>query len=134
MKVSLEGKIRKVTNWPESMDELRKVVSRKFTERSLFEENDESQLKTSVNIDQQNSVVSKSKAGQRRQLIDWSTTCLFYEDSEGDLNVISEEEDLADAHTYALMKMPSLLKCSLVDKEFFNQIRDEQNQSLLNQS
>ena len=42
MKVSLEGKIRKLTNWPESMDELRKVVSRKFTERSLFEENDES--------------------------------------------------------------------------------------------
>lgn len=44
---------------------------------------------------------------------------MFYEDSEGDLNVISEEEDLSDAHTYALMKSPSLLKCSIVDKELF---------------
>jgi hypothetical protein len=41
MKVSLEGKIRKVTNWPESMEDLRKVVSRKFTERSLFEETED---------------------------------------------------------------------------------------------
>ena len=41
MKVSLEGKIRKVTNWPESMEDLRKVVSRKFTEWSLFEETEE---------------------------------------------------------------------------------------------
>jgi len=28
----------------------------------------------------------------------------LYEDSEGDFNVISEEEDLADAHTYAFTK------------------------------
>lgn len=47
MKVSFQGKIRKVTNWPETMDDLRKVVSRKFTERSLIEDYDESQLSMS---------------------------------------------------------------------------------------
>lgn len=38
MKVSYGGKIKKVSEWPESMHELRKVVSRKFTERSLIDE------------------------------------------------------------------------------------------------
>lgn len=38
MKVSFNGKIRKVSTWPESMDDLRKVVSRKFTERSMIED------------------------------------------------------------------------------------------------
>jgi hypothetical protein len=38
MKVSFEGKVRKITEWPENLNELRKVVSRKFTERSLVED------------------------------------------------------------------------------------------------
>ena len=50
---------------------------------------------------------------------------MFYEDSEGDFNVISEEEDLSDAHTYALMKAPALLHTSIVSKELYAQIRDE---------
>jgi len=40
---------------------------------------------------------------------------MFYEDSEGDLNVISEEEDLTDARVYAKMKLPKLLKLSIID-------------------
>lgn len=38
MKVSFNNKIRKVTDWPQTMDELRKLVSRKFTERSMIED------------------------------------------------------------------------------------------------
>lgn len=34
-------------------------------------------------------------------MIDWNEVHLFYEDSEGDLNVISEDEDLQDAFTYS---------------------------------
>jgi hypothetical protein len=57
---------------------------------------------------------------------------MFYEDSEGDFNVISEEEDLSDAHTYSLMKAPSLLQTSIVSRELYIQIREEQDGSILN--
>lgn len=115
MKVSYDGKIKKVSEWPESMQELRKVVSRKFTERSLIDE-------------------TSHKNQKRKHLIDWEQVHVFYEDSEGDLNVVSEEEDLSDAHTYALMKAPALLNLSIVSKDFYQQIRSEQESSMLNQS
>lgn len=86
MKVSFGGKVRKVNTWPDSIQDFRTKVARKFTERSLVDESAQNR--------------------RRAQLIDWGSVTLFYEDSEGDLNVISEEEDLADAQTYALMKAP----------------------------
>ena len=56
------------------------------------------------------------------------------EDSEGDLNVISEDEDLQDAHTYALQKAENL-KCSILDRAMFHKIREEQEEStVLNKS
>lgn len=54
---------------------------------------------------------------------------LFYEDSEGDLNVISEEEDLNDAKKYATEKSQAYLKCNIVDKDLFEIIRSEQDES-----
>ena len=57
----------------------------------------------------------------------------FYEDSEGDLNVVSEDEDLADAKLYANQKQKTL-HCSLVAKDLYETIRKEQEQSILNQS
>lgn len=36
--------------------------------------------------------------------IDWYEMNLCYEDSDGDLNVISDDEDLHDAEIYAKMK------------------------------
>lgn len=88
------------------MQELRKVISRKFTERSLLDE-------------------TTKKHPKRKHMIEWETVHMFYEDSEGDFNVISEEEDLSDAHTYALMKASALLNTSIVSKELYSQIRDE---------
>ena len=38
MKVAFDGKVRGCNPIPSSMDELRKIISRKFTERSLIEE------------------------------------------------------------------------------------------------
>ena len=46
----------------------------------------------------------KIKNPRRQHLIDWSQVHCFYEDSEGDLNVISEDEDLVDARVYAEQK------------------------------
>jgi hypothetical protein len=42
MKVSYHDKKRKITEWPASMAELRKVISRKFTERHLLDDVDSS--------------------------------------------------------------------------------------------
>jgi len=50
---------------------------------------------------------------------------LFYEDSEGDLNVISENEDLIDAKKYAIEKSKKYLECSIVDNQSFEIIRGE---------
>jgi len=43
IKVAYEGRIRGVNKFPQSMEELRKVVSRKFTERTLIEEQEDAQ-------------------------------------------------------------------------------------------
>lgn len=48
--------------------------------------------------------------------IDWYEMNLCYEDSDGDLNVISDDEDLSSAEMYAQMKSKRLLKCNLLDK------------------
>jgi hypothetical protein len=100
MKVTFNGKVKTVPQWPESMQDLRKVIGRKFTERSLIQE-------------------TKTSKAKRTPLIDWYQVHLFYEDSEGDFNVISEEEDLSDAHTYSLMKAPNMLNTSIVSKELY---------------
>ena len=72
--------------------------------------------------------------GKKKQRIDWHDLVLFYEDSEGDLNVISEDQDVKTAECYSKQKNLSYLKCSLVNREKFNLIRDEQENSQLNRS
>ena len=42
----------------------------------------------------------RGKKGKRQHMIDWTQVTCFYEDSEGDMNVISEDEDLLDAAKY----------------------------------
>lgn len=59
---------------------------------------------------------------------------MFYEDSDGDFNVISEDDDLADAKSYAEMKASRKLKCSILSREMFLMIREEQIASANNQS
>ena len=59
---------------------------------------------------------------------------LFYEDSEGDLNVMSDEQDIKVAQSYSRAKNHAYLKCSLMPRETFHQIRDEQNSSEHNRS
>ena len=69
---------------------------------------------------------------KRKQLVDWRNVTLFYEDSEGDFNVISEEEDLLDAKKYVKEKSCKYLKCSIVDRDTFELMRGEQDRSELN--
>jgi len=51
---------------------------------------------------------NSKKFGQRKQLIAWPMVTMFYEDSEGDLVVISEDEDLKDALCYSEAKRKPL--------------------------
>jgi hypothetical protein len=68
----------------------------------------------------------KGQAANRRvQLIDWTQVTCFYEDSEGDMNVISEDEDITDAHMYYQSKELKSLKCAIVERSLYKQFRDE---------
>lgn len=126
MKVGFLDKKRKLNEWPTSMTELRKLVSRKFTEKNLLDDLESPNLA----FESQQSMVSylkqsKNHVNKRRQLIDWQNVTLFYEDSEGDFNVISEEEDIHDAKKYANEKSQTYLNCNIVDKTTFEMIRGE---------
>ena len=49
------------------------------------------------------SKASGARRGKKeKNTIDFTNSVVFFEDSEGDLNVLSEDEDLADASTYVL--------------------------------
>lgn len=81
----------------------------------------------------------ESKAGGRKpkrekNTVDFQNSVCFFEDSEGDFNVLSEDEDLADATTYVLQHNYKALKCNIVPKQFFEDLRQEQTASDLNQS
>ena len=55
------------------------------------------------NEGEESKVMGRGKKPKReKNTIDFQECVCFYEDSEGDLNVISEDEDLADATTYVL--------------------------------
>lgn len=119
LKVQFNSKIRKLSRWPESMDALRAQIQQKFAGHSLFEQ---------ISEGGQELAASKHKQG-----IDWDNVYFVYEDSEGDLNVVDEDEDLSDAKLYADQKQKTL-KCSIVPRDMYETIRKEQNESLLNQS
>ena len=74
------------------------------------------------------------KPKREKNTIDFQESICFYEDSEGDFNVISEDEDLADATTYILQHKSKALKCTIVPKQFYEDLRNEQMGSDLNQS
>lgn len=80
----------------------------------------------------------KSKASRKgkreKNIIDFNKCVCFYEDSENDLNVVSEDEDLKDAGIYVQQKQKKALKLNIVPQEFYEQIRREQMTSDLNQS
>lgn len=65
------------------------------------------------------------KPKREKNTIDFQQSICFYEDSEGDFNVMSEDEDLADAQTYFLQHNAKALKCSIVPKTFYEDMRAE---------
>jgi hypothetical protein len=71
---------------------------------------------------------------KRQHLIEWPTVTCFYEDSEGDMNVVSEDEDLKDAYKYLQSKRLDHLELSILDRNLYKQFRDEQDRHPLNQS
>jgi hypothetical protein len=71
---------------------------------------------------------------RKSRKLDWAKLTIFYEDSEGDLNVIKEVNDFKAAQTYIQAKNLHYLKCSIVDRDTYFKIRDEQDKSALNRS
>ena len=66
------------------------------------------------------SFIKESSSSMQTRKIDWVNAVMFYEDSEGDLNVISDEQDMKVAQTYSHTKNLGYLKCSVVPRETFN--------------
>ena len=128
MKVSYMGKVRKINAVPTSMKEFKRVVQQKFLNCQLRVPDEEQSMAMSRVLDDSevrgdnsefaNMIDSsiQSRAGmfanedgrkgrkpkKEKNHIDFAGCVCFYEDSEGDFNVISEDEDLADATTYVL--------------------------------
>ena len=63
MKVNFEGKARKLKSYPTSMEELRKIVSRKFAEHSMIQDDDEDMRMSRITESQESlmSFISQSK-------------------------------------------------------------------------
>ena len=82
-------------------------MSRVLDDSELNGDNTEFAKLLDSNMSQREAEESKLGRGGRKQerkknTIDFQNSVCFYEDSEGDLLVISEDEDLADATTYVL--------------------------------
>ena len=77
--------------------------------------------------DEESKIRGKGKKPKReKNTVDFQNSVCFYEDSEGDFNVISEDEDLSDATTYVTQHNQKALKCTIVPKTYFEDIRNEQ--------
>jgi len=48
----------------------------------------------------ENGQIKPKKAKREKNIIDFNKCVCFYEDSENDMNVVSEDEDLKDAGIY----------------------------------
>ena len=147
MKVSYGGRVRKINNIPADMTEFRRVVQQKFLNLKLDAPDEDQSMQMSKILDESelngnneefakmiDSNISyrqeESKAGGRRgkrekNLIDFQENICFFEDSEGDFNVVSEDEDLQDAGTYVLQHNQKCLKLSIVPKTFYEDLRAE---------
>ena len=84
-------------------------MSRVLDDSELNGDNSEFAKLLDSNMSQRMGENEESKLGRggrkpkrEKNTIDFQNSVCFYEDSEGDLNVISEDEDLADATSYVL--------------------------------
>ena len=115
MKVSYRGRVRVLKEFPKDMDEFRQTVQSRFIRCQLnAPDSDESKLLAKAMEEEDNqkfaeiindTIVDRSQAkkdrkGKTQNVIDFSKEKIFYEDSEGDLNVISDDEDLVNASRY----------------------------------
>ena len=139
MKVSYQGKVKKISTFPKDMTELRRDVQRNFANRNLRSpDQSESRLLADV-LDSSaasndnsgvqeyfdNQVASRISGSMRagrpeKTLIQWDQEILFYEDSEGDFNVISEDEDVTDAGTYITQRNKKALECTIVKRTMYD--------------
>jgi hypothetical protein len=145
MKVSFQGKLRKFSKWPSNIEDFRRVIGRKFSEKldDFHKSNVDQSMQSLMNnsgfqsmLDNNLSMRDKSirDKAKRQPTINWTQVTCFYEDSEGDMNVISEDEDLNDAYKYYQTKRFKRLELSILDRTQYKTFRDEQDRNPLNQS
>jgi hypothetical protein len=111
MKISSQDRIRKLTSWPETMNDFRRQVTKQFAEPRIFEACDSQQLRMSTlstSKDQLMSFISQASQRQTSSIV-WHESIVCYEDSENDLNVISDDEDLQTAKLYSQSKFNKYL-------------------------
>ena len=77
-------------------------MSKILDDSELNNDNTELSKLIDSSINQRGEESKNRKQKKEKNTIDFATSVIFYEDSEGDLNVISEDEDLLDAETYTL--------------------------------
>ena len=140
MKVSYRGRVRVFNEFPKSMNEFRATVQSKFIRCQLIPPGeDETKLMASALEEQDNEKYAdlinqnilereaekKQKKPKVQNIIDFKKEKVFYEDSEGDMNVISDDEDLINASRYVSQHRNKKLKCSIISSEFYEQVREE---------
>ena len=77
-------------------------MSKILDDSELNNDNTELSKLIDSNVNSRAEESKNRKTKKEKNTIDFATNVVFYEDSEGDLNVISEDEDLLDAETYTL--------------------------------
>ena len=104
MKIGYDGKVKSLTMPKDTstfdMPQFKRLVSRKFVKKAT----EEQQPGLTSFLDQTEnlgvSIMEGASPSKKVPLFSWDEVTCFYEDSEGDLNVISEDEDLLDAMAY----------------------------------
>lgn len=100
MKLSYGHTTKRIAKFPQKVDELKLYLDKVALLESVSPE-----YKVDGNRDERS--------------VHWDDMMCYYVDSEGDLNVISEDEDLEEAHAYMQAKSMKMLRVELKDKEIF---------------
>jgi hypothetical protein len=124
MRVNYTGKIRRIPLPKDRtlpIDEFRKIVESKFAPKNNVSQVSQAPAQSIVSADflDEDENLGLSIMEEVSNPLSWSEVVCFYEDSEGDLNVISEDEDFSDAMAYLNYKKSKLgnqacLECSIL--------------------
>jgi len=132
MRVNYSGKIRRIPLPKEGtlpMDDFKLIVEDKFTRKASSKpqvNQNPGPVSVSAAFLDEDSALGASFMEEVSKPFAWTEVVCFYEDSEGDLNVISEDEDFNDAMAYlkytkAKHGNQATLECSILPEAEYAQ-------------